>query len=64
MRVGISGTHGAGKTTLAQALCARLPGHVMADEPYYLLGISSGSRPRWRTTGRCRHARCGAERPA
>jgi hypothetical protein len=37
MRVGISGRHGTGKTTLADALCARLPGHVMADEPYYLL---------------------------
>jgi predicted ATPase len=37
MRVGISGTHGTGKTTLAQALCARLPGHVAVDEPYYLL---------------------------
>jgi hypothetical protein len=37
MRVGISGTHGTGKTTLARALCARLPGHVAADEPYYLL---------------------------
>ena len=37
MRVGISGTHGTGKTTLAQALCAQLPGHVVADEPYYLL---------------------------
>ena len=37
MRVGISGTHGTGKTTLAGALCAHLPGHVMADEPYYLL---------------------------
>jgi hypothetical protein len=37
MRVGISGTHGTGKTTLAEALCARLPGHVLADEPYYLL---------------------------
>src|SRR5437868_7593675 len=37
MRVGISGTHGTGKTTLAQALCAKLPGHVAADEPYYLL---------------------------
>jgi predicted ATPase len=37
MRVGISGTHGTGKTTLAQALCGRLPGHVTADEPYYLL---------------------------
>jgi predicted dehydrogenase len=37
MRVGISGAHGTGKTTLAEALCARLPGHVVADEPYYLL---------------------------
>jgi hypothetical protein len=37
MRVGISGTHGTGKTTLAEALCARLPDHVAADEPYYLL---------------------------
>jgi hypothetical protein len=37
MRVGISGTHGTGKTTLAEALCARLPGHVAADEPYFLL---------------------------
>jgi hypothetical protein len=37
MRVGISGTHGTGKTTLAEALCARLSGHVTADEPYYLL---------------------------
>jgi hypothetical protein len=37
MRVGISGTHGTGKTTLAEALCVRLPGHVTADEPYYLL---------------------------
>ena len=37
MRVGISGTHGTGKTTLAEALCAHLPGHVTADEPYYLL---------------------------
>ena len=37
MRVGISGTHGTGKTTLVEELCARLPGHVVADEPYYLL---------------------------
>jgi hypothetical protein len=37
MRVGISGTHGTGKTTLVEALCAHLPGHVAADEPYYLL---------------------------
>lgn len=37
MRIGVSGTHGTGKTTLVEALCARLPGHVVADEPYYLL---------------------------
>src|SRR3984957_824604 len=37
MRVGISGTHGTGKTTLAGALGRRLPGHALADEPYYLL---------------------------
>ncbi|MFK3978997.1 AAA family ATPase [Micromonospora sp. NPDC050397] len=37
MRVGISGTHGTGKTTLVEALCAHLPGHVAAEEPYYLL---------------------------
>jgi hypothetical protein len=37
MRVGISGTHGTGKSTLATALCARLPGHAVADEPYYQL---------------------------
>jgi hypothetical protein len=37
MRIGISGTHGTGKTTLAEMLCASLPGHRMADEPYYLL---------------------------
>ncbi len=37
MRIGISGTHGTGKTTLAGQLCARLPEHVLAEEPYYLL---------------------------
>ena len=37
MRIGISGTHGTGKTTLAETLCAHLPGHVTAEEPYYLL---------------------------
>ena len=37
MRIGISGTHGTGKTTLAEAMCARMPGHVTAEEPYYLL---------------------------
>jgi hypothetical protein len=37
MRIGISGTHGTGKSTLAEALSGRLPGHVTAEEPYYLL---------------------------
>ena len=37
MRIGISGTHGTGKTTLAEALSAHLPGHLTAYEPYYLL---------------------------
>jgi hypothetical protein len=37
MRVGVSGTHGTGKTTLVDALCARLPGHTSAGEPYLLL---------------------------
>ena len=37
MRIGISGTHGTGKTTLVQALGPHLPGHVTAEEPYYLL---------------------------
>jgi hypothetical protein len=37
MRIGIAGTHGTGKTTLVEALCAHLPDHITADEPYYLL---------------------------
>lgn len=37
MRIGISGTHGTGKTTLVEALCAHLPDHIAADELYYLL---------------------------
>jgi hypothetical protein len=37
LRVGISGTHGTGKTTLAEALCANLPGYLVASEPYYQL---------------------------
>ncbi|MBV9794466.1 MAG: AAA family ATPase [Actinobacteria bacterium] len=37
MRVGISGTHGTGKSTLARELAGRLPGHAVADEPYYRL---------------------------
>ncbi len=37
MRVGVSGTHGTGKSTLVDELCARLAGHVPAGEPYILL---------------------------
>jgi hypothetical protein len=37
MRVGVSGTHGTGKSTLVGELCARLAGHVPAGEPYVLL---------------------------
>jgi hypothetical protein len=37
MRVGVSGAHGTGKTTLVQELCVHLPGHVPVDEPYFLL---------------------------
>jgi hypothetical protein len=37
MRVGISGTHGTGKTTLAEALSVHLPGHAVVEEAYYLL---------------------------
>jgi hypothetical protein len=37
MRVGVSGAHGTGKTTLVEELCARLAGHVPVNEPYFLL---------------------------
>lgn len=37
MRVGVSGAHGTGKTTLVQELCVHLAGHVPVDEPYFLL---------------------------
>lgn len=37
MRIGISGAHGTGKTTLVEELCERLPGHQAIDEPYVLL---------------------------
>ena len=48
MRIGISGTHGTGKTTLVEALGARLPGHTPVDEPYFLLeeeGYASAHPP-------------------
>ena len=37
MRVGVSGAHGTGKTTLVEELCVHLAGHVPVDEPYFLL---------------------------
>ncbi|MEU4427703.1 hypothetical protein AB0F81_44370 [Actinoplanes sp. NPDC024001] len=41
MRIGISGTHGTGKTALAEALCARLPGHVVEAGPHLRLPPSA-----------------------
>ena len=37
MRIGVSGAHGTGKTTLVEELCVHLAGHVALDEPYFLL---------------------------
>ncbi|HET8627887.1 MAG TPA: AAA family ATPase [Thermomicrobiales bacterium] len=37
MRIGVSGPHGTGKTTLVEDLCERLAGHVPVDEPFVLL---------------------------
>lgn len=37
MRIAISGTHGVGKTTLAEALADALPGYAFVPEPYRLL---------------------------
>jgi hypothetical protein len=37
MRIGVSGAHGTGKTTLAEALSDHLARHVVAEEPYHLL---------------------------
>ena len=57
MRVGISGTHGTGKTTLAETLCAHLPGHGTADEPYYLLEEEGDEFGRPRPASSCRRGR-------
>lgn len=37
MRVAFAGTHRTGKTTLLEAVAARLPGYATVDEPYRLL---------------------------
>lgn len=37
MRIAVSGTHVTGKSTLVEALGARLPDHTMVPEPYELL---------------------------
>lgn len=37
MKIGISGTHGVGKSTLAEELCRSLSGYVVADEPYEVM---------------------------
>ncbi len=37
MRIAVSGTHCAGKTTLVEELSRALPAYEVVDEPYYLL---------------------------
>ncbi|HEY0930137.1 MAG TPA: AAA family ATPase, partial [Gemmatimonas sp.] len=37
MRIAVCGSHGTGKSTLVAELGHRLAGHVVFDEPYYLL---------------------------
>src|SRR5687768_741349 len=37
MRVAFAGTHRVGKTTLLEAVAARLPGYVALEEPYRIL---------------------------
>ena len=37
MRIAVSGTHRAGKSTLVEDLAEQLPGHRVVDEPYHLL---------------------------
>lgn len=37
MRVAFAGTHRTGKTTLVEAVAARLPGYEVVDEPYRVL---------------------------
>jgi uridine kinase len=53
MRVGVSGAHGTGKTTLVEELCAHLAGHLPVDEPYFVLEVepSADDRDRRRPSG-------------
>ena len=37
MRIGVSGPHGTGKSTLVDQLCGSLAGHARVDEPYVVL---------------------------
>jgi predicted ATPase len=37
MRIAISGTHGAGKSTLVEELANHLPKHAVVEEPYHLM---------------------------
>ncbi|MFT4039114.1 MAG: AAA family ATPase, partial [Thermomicrobiales bacterium] len=37
MRIAVAGTHGVGKSTLAEALADALPGHRFVPEPYETL---------------------------
>jgi predicted ATPase len=37
VRIAVSGTHRAGKSTLVEDLAGRLPGYRVVDEPYHLL---------------------------
>lgn len=40
MKIAICGTHGVGKTTLAEDLLEHLPGHELVIEPYYEMEAS------------------------
>lgn len=37
VRIGVSGAHGTGKTTLVEDLCLQLPGYTSVEEPYFML---------------------------